>query len=172
MASTNHSLRMSLHLALGFWAIANTTRTSSGKLAGVQTIRLNPALSSRSTFSERSNRRVLVQNRAPWAIFTLAHNLTCVSYFCLLSFTVLLGFPKPTYVTKDSKIKNRFALGIPSNCPIKLAHLYNDQLVALNEVVEFERKQDLLENKVYFLQSFIYCHLPRLGLPRKRMDYG
>ena len=151
MASTNRSLRMSLRLVLDSWAIANTTRTSSGKLLGVQIIRLNPALSSSSTFSERSNQRVLVQNTALWAIFTLAHNLTCVSYFCLLSFTVLPGFPKPTYVTKDSKIKNRFALGIPSNCPTKLSHLYNDQLVALNEVVEFERKQDLAEDKVYFL---------------------
>ncbi|EDR01886.1 uncharacterized protein LACBIDRAFT_332879 [Laccaria bicolor S238N-H82] len=61
----------------------------------------------------------------------------------------------PMYITKDSKIKNRFALGVPSNCPTKLSRLYDNQLVALNEVVEFERKQDLEEKKDYVVKEWI-----------------
>ena len=58
---------------------------------------------------------------------------------------------KPTYVTNDSKIKNRFALAAPTNCTDDLFHLYENQLVALNEVFEAKRKQDVEEGKVSFI---------------------
>ena len=52
---------------------------------------------------------------------------------------------KPTYITAESKVKNRFALGVPSACPESLAMTFQDQLVALNEIVKSEQDQ---ENKV------------------------
>lgn len=51
-------------------------------------------------------------------------------------------------MTDKSRAKNRFALGAPSNCTEELFFLYQDQLIALNEIVEAERQQDEAEGKV------------------------
>ena len=53
---------------------------------------------------------------------------------------------KPTYVTAELKVKNRFMLGMPSTCPESLAMMFQDQLVTLNEIVKSEQDQ---EDKVH-----------------------
>ena len=63
-----------------------------------------------------------------------------------------LFFCKPTYITADSKVKNRFALGMPTSCNKRLSMMFEDQLVALNEIVKSE--QDL-EDKVWPAYDYI-----------------
>ena len=65
---------------------------------------------------------------------------------------------KPTYITAESKVKNRFVLGVPSACPESLAMIFQDQLVALNEIVKSEQDQ---ENKVR-LTFYSITHLSGL----------
>ena len=44
-------------------------------------------------------------------------------------------------------------LGIPTSCSKELRDRYNDQLVAINEVVEADNKEDAAANKVYSISS-------------------
>ncbi|EDQ98271.1 uncharacterized protein LACBIDRAFT_336116 [Laccaria bicolor S238N-H82] len=64
---------------------------------------------------------------------------------------------KPTYVTPESKVKNRFALGVPSLCPENLAMMFQDQLVALNEIVKSEQDQ---EDREYLTKEWLSPSAP------------
>ena len=69
-------------------------------------------------------------------------------YYLKLMFSSCLLPNQPTYVTAELNIKDRFALGVPSVCTQKLSMMFQDQLVALNEIVKSEQDLEAAENKV------------------------
>ncbi|EDR05730.1 uncharacterized protein LACBIDRAFT_302985 [Laccaria bicolor S238N-H82] len=64
------------------------------------------------------------------------------------------------YTTNKSRVKNRFALGALTLCTDKLFHLYQDQPVALNEIVEADAKQYEAKNKSYELKEWLSPSAP------------
>ncbi|EDR01531.1 uncharacterized protein LACBIDRAFT_333201 [Laccaria bicolor S238N-H82] len=53
------------------------------------------------------------------------------------------------YITDDTKVKNLFMTGIPMLCSVELRDRYNNQFVAINEIVEADRVNDEAAHKMY-----------------------
>ena len=136
-----------------FLQTANTTKTSSKRLAGEGwTSRQRTDLSSVLIFLVKFNLSRLELSTVLSGTFTSERRKRCGLvlnlYYLKLMFSSCLLPNQPTYVTAESNIKDRFALGVPSACTQKLSMMFQDQLVALNEIVKLEQDLEAAENKV------------------------